>query len=114
MTVVKLTKSFIDNANLSKDGRRIFYHGINLPSFMLIVGKTNKTFAVQSAIRGRTVRYTIGRYWRRAIYSARVTKRGAIRRFKATGEKTIPYKKALNEKHTHLGKKITLLLVMLI
>ena len=62
MAVVKLTKSFIDDADLSQDGKRLFYHDANLPGFMFIVGKTKKTFAVQSAIRGRTVRYTIGRY----------------------------------------------------
>ncbi len=62
MAVVKLTKSFIDDVDLSQDGKRLFYHDRSLPGFMLIVGKTRKTFAVQSSIRGRTVRYTIGRY----------------------------------------------------
>jgi len=71
MAVVKLTKTFIDDAKPSQDGKRLFYHDRSLPGFMLIVGQTKKSFAVQSSIRGRTVRYTIGRYGHYTLDEAR-------------------------------------------
>ena len=62
MAKAKLSKSFIDNLPFVKDGKRQFYHDTSLKGFMLIVGKTAKTYAAQSSIRGKSVRYTIGKH----------------------------------------------------
>lgn len=61
MPSAKITKSFIDSVPLTETGQ-VSYCDSDLAGFYLIVGKRAKTFVAQKDIRGRTVRYTIGRY----------------------------------------------------
>jgi len=57
----KITKSFVDSAPLSKKGQ-VLYCDKDMPGFYLIIGKSAKTYAAQKDIRGRSVRFTIGRH----------------------------------------------------
>ncbi|MBG77471.1 MAG: integrase [Alphaproteobacteria bacterium] len=61
MPKMKLLKSSVDAVPNTEKGQ-IFFHDENLSGFMLIVGKTAKTYAVQKDINGKSVRYTIGRH----------------------------------------------------
>ncbi len=67
----KLTKTFIDSLPQRASGQ-IIYSDTELPGFYLIVGRQSKTFAVQKDIRGKAVRYTIGKYGHFALEQARI------------------------------------------
>lgn len=61
MPKLKLTKRAIEAVPQTEKGQ-VFYTDSDLPGFYLIVGQCVKTFAVQKDIRGKSIRYTIGRY----------------------------------------------------
>ena len=61
MPKAKITKSFVDNAPLTKKGQ-VLYCDIDLPGFYLCVGQRAKTYIAQKDINGRSVRCTIGRH----------------------------------------------------
>lgn len=61
MPKLKFTKTAIDALPFTQKGQ-VLYRDAELPGFYLIVGSGAKTFAAQKDIRGRSVRYTIGKY----------------------------------------------------
>lgn len=61
MPVAKITKSVVDSLPLTAKGQ-VSYCDRDLPGFYLIVGMKTKTYVAQKDIRGRSVRYTIGRH----------------------------------------------------
>lgn len=61
MPKARLTKSVIDKLPLAERGQ-VTYCDEDLPGFYLIVGSRAKTYAAQKDIRGRSVRFTIGRH----------------------------------------------------
>lgn len=61
MPKLKFTKTAIDALPFTQRGQ-VLYRDADLPGFYLIVGSGAKTFAAQKDIRGRSVRYTIGKY----------------------------------------------------
>lgn len=56
----KLTKAFVDSIPLMASGQA-FYRDTDLKGFALRVGKTSKTYIVESKVNGRAVRTTIGK-----------------------------------------------------
>jgi integrase len=61
MPKARLIKSMIDKLPLTERGQ-VAYCDMELPGFYLIVGSRAKTYAAQKDIRGRSIRYTIGRH----------------------------------------------------
>src|SRR5689334_17870518 len=61
MPVVKITKAFVDQIPYADKGQ-IPYCDRDLPGFYVIVGMYVKTYVVQKDMRGRSIRYTIGRH----------------------------------------------------
>lgn len=61
MPVTRITKSLIDSLPYTESGQLI-YMDKDLPGFGCIIGTRSKTFIAQKDIRGRSVRFTIGRY----------------------------------------------------
>lgn len=60
MPKAKITKSFVDQMPFTEKGQAL-YADQELPGFYLIVGMRAKTYMVQKDIKGKTVRYSIGR-----------------------------------------------------
>ena len=61
MPKAKITKTFVDHVPNSEKGQ-IAYCDTELRGFYLIVGTDSKTYVAQKDIKGRTVRFTIGRH----------------------------------------------------
>ena len=61
MPILRLTKKSIDELPFG-NGRQIFYHDSELSGFGLRVSAKTKTYFVQKAVHGRTVRTTIGKH----------------------------------------------------
>jgi hypothetical protein len=70
MPKIKLTKNAIDALPCMPKGQ-VLYSDTELPGFYLIVGSKAKTFVVQKDMRGRSVRYTIGKYGHFTLEEAR-------------------------------------------
>lgn len=61
MPVTKLTKSIVDQLPYTDKGQ-IPFCDRDLPGFYVIVGMRSKTYVAQKDIRGKSIRYTIGRH----------------------------------------------------
>lgn len=61
MPQVKITKSFVDQVPFAEKGQ-VAYCDTELSGFYLLVGQRAKTYVAQRDMRGRSVRYTIGRH----------------------------------------------------
>jgi integrase len=58
---IKLTKSAVDNLAFVQDGQG-YYWDTALPGFGLRVGANTKAYFAEARVKGRTIRYTIGRH----------------------------------------------------
>lgn len=72
MPKAKITKTFVDRVPYAEKGQ-VIYCDTELRGFYLIVGKTAKTYVAQKDIRGRSIRYTIGRHHHFTPEQARTT-----------------------------------------
>lgn len=61
MPNLKLTKTVVEKLPTPEKGQ-VLYHDLELKGFGLCVGQQSKTYFVQRAVNGRTVRTTIGRH----------------------------------------------------
>jgi integrase/DNA-binding XRE family transcriptional regulator len=61
MPNLKLTKTVVEKLPIPEKGQML-YHDLELKGFGVCIGQQSKTYFVQRAINGRTVRTTIGRH----------------------------------------------------
>jgi len=61
MPITKITKTTVEQLPFTEKGQ-ISYCDRDLPGFYVVCGMRTKTYLVQKDIRGKTIRYTIGRH----------------------------------------------------
>ena len=100
----KLTKAFVDSIPLMASGQA-FYRDTDLKGFALRVGKTSKTYIVESKVNGRAVRTTIGKSNVFTSEEARLHAKKILGKM-ATGENPVDEKRNLRAKSVTLAEVI--------
>lgn len=100
----KLTKAYVDTIPYLESGQ-VIYRDTELKGFALRVGKTSKTYIVESKVNGRAVRTTIGKS---NVFTAEEARQHAKRILgkMAVGENPVDEKRNLRAKSVTLAEVI--------
>lgn len=62
MPTIRLTKSAVESLPLADKGNQLFFHDETLKGFGLRINTQTKSYFVQAAVKGRSVRTTVGKH----------------------------------------------------